>query len=102
MQTSLISLLQTYHATYKIHEAKSLVEGEGFEPSKAEPSDLQSDPFNHSGIPPNELAIIHVLTHLVKGVCTAAQKTGLFLPIERGLRVCMQPLAVGQRCGNLP
>jgi hypothetical protein len=29
------------------------VEGEGFEPSKAEPSDLQSDPFNHSGIPPN-------------------------------------------------
>ena len=30
-----------------------LVEGEGFEPSKAEPSDLQSDPFGHSGIPPD-------------------------------------------------
>ena len=30
-----------------------LVEGEGFEPSKAEPSDLQSDPFNRSGTPPN-------------------------------------------------
>ena len=29
-----------------------LVEGEGFEPSKAEPSDLQSDPFGHSGTPP--------------------------------------------------
>ena len=29
-----------------------MVEGEGFEPSKAEPSDLQSDPFGHSGIPP--------------------------------------------------
>ncbi len=29
-----------------------MVEGEGFEPSKAEPSDLQSDPFDRSGIPP--------------------------------------------------
>ena len=29
-----------------------LVEGEGFEPSKAEPSDLQSDPFDRSGTPP--------------------------------------------------
>jgi hypothetical protein len=28
------------------------MEGEGFEPSKAEPADLQSAPFNHSGIPP--------------------------------------------------
>jgi hypothetical protein len=33
------------------------VEGEGFEPSKAVPSDLQSDPFGHSGIPPNERAL---------------------------------------------
>ena len=32
---------------------RKLVEGEGFEPSKAEPSDLQSDPFNRSGIPPS-------------------------------------------------
>ena len=31
---------------------KNMVEGEGFEPSKAEPSDLQSDPFDHSGTPP--------------------------------------------------
>ena len=30
----------------------NMVEGEGFEPSKAEPSDLQSDPFDHSGTPP--------------------------------------------------
>ena len=30
-----------------------MVEGEGFEPSKAEPSDLQSDPFDRSGTPPN-------------------------------------------------
>jgi hypothetical protein len=32
---------------------ETLVEGEGFEPSKAEPSDLQSDPFDRSGTPPN-------------------------------------------------
>ncbi len=30
----------------------SMVEGGGFEPPKAEPSDLQSDPFGHSGTPP--------------------------------------------------
>jgi hypothetical protein len=30
------------------------VEGEGFEPSKAEPTDLQSAPFDRSGTPPNE------------------------------------------------
>jgi hypothetical protein len=28
------------------------MEGEGFEPSKAKPSDLQSDPFDRSGTPP--------------------------------------------------
>ena len=31
---------------------KLVVEGGGFEPPKAEPSDLQSDPFGHSGTPP--------------------------------------------------
>jgi hypothetical protein len=29
-----------------------MVEGGGFEPPKAEPSDLQSGPFGHSGTPP--------------------------------------------------
>ena len=28
------------------------MEGGGFEPPKAEPTDLQSVPFNHSGTPP--------------------------------------------------
>ncbi len=32
--------------------AVEMVEGEGFEPSKAVPADLQSDPFGHSGTPP--------------------------------------------------
>ena len=31
-----------------------MVEGGGFEPPKAEPSDLQSDPFGHSGTPPKQ------------------------------------------------
>jgi hypothetical protein len=31
-----------------------LVEGVGFEPTKAEPADLQSAPFDRSGTPPNE------------------------------------------------
>ncbi len=30
----------------------NMVEGDGFEPSKAEPADLQSAPFGHSGTPP--------------------------------------------------
>jgi hypothetical protein len=29
-----------------------MVEGVGFEPTKAEPSDLQSDPVGHLGTPP--------------------------------------------------
>ena len=32
-----------------------LVEGGGFEPPKAEPADLQSAPFGHSGTPPDTL-----------------------------------------------
>ena len=40
-----------------------MVEGGGFEPPKAEPSDLQSDPFGHSGTPPRG----HFIT-LVDGI----------------------------------
>ena len=32
---------------------KKMVEGGGFEPPKAEPADLQSAPFGHSGTPPD-------------------------------------------------
>ena len=35
-----------------LYLALNLVEGEGFEPSKAEPTDLQSVPFGRSGTPP--------------------------------------------------
>ena len=35
----------------------SLVEGGGFEPPKAKPTDLQSAPFGHSGTPPYEFVM---------------------------------------------
>ena len=38
-----------------------MVEGGGFEPPKAEPSDLQSDPFGHSGTPPFSFALPKVV-----------------------------------------
>ena len=37
-----------------LREILFLVEGGGFEPPKAEPSDLQSDPFDRSGTPPKK------------------------------------------------
>src|SRR5574340_1586391 len=37
----------------KFTEQINKEEGEGFETSQAEPSDLQSDPFDRSGTPPN-------------------------------------------------
>jgi hypothetical protein len=41
-----------------INKKSKMVEGEGFEPSKAEPTDLQSVPFGHSGTPPIKRVII--------------------------------------------
>ena len=46
-----------------------MVEGEGFEPSKAEPSDLQSDPFDRSGTPPKRIAIVFHESHKVNTLC---------------------------------
>ena len=41
-----------------------MVEGDGFEPSKAVPADLQSDPFGHSGTPPGYFILGNVFpTH---------------------------------------
>ena len=40
---------------------KKLVEGDGFEPSKAQLTDLQSAPFGHSGIPRNYFSNLVVL-----------------------------------------
>ncbi len=48
-----------------------LVEGVGFEPTKAEPSDLQSDPFGHSGTPPQRKP--HIVRNLETGVKNLAK-----------------------------
>lgn len=42
-----------------------MVEREGFEPSKAEPTDLQSVPVDRLGIPPEEPEIIQTSAHPV-------------------------------------
>ena len=45
--------LTLYQLSYSRGQAADrLVEGDGFEPSKAMPADLQSAPFGHSGNPP--------------------------------------------------
>ncbi len=36
----------------RLTQFNPMVEGGGFEPPKAEPADLQSAPFGHSGTPP--------------------------------------------------
>ena len=38
-----------------------MVEGDGFEPSKAVPADLQSAPFGHLGTPPYKFTILWCL-----------------------------------------
>ena len=48
-----------------------MVEGGGFEPPKAEPSDLQSDPFGHSGTPPNSYLLLIRIKERVLMVPTA-------------------------------
>ncbi len=46
---------------------KDMVEGGGFEPPKAEPADLQSDPFGRSGTPPKtEFTIMPIFLSFVK------------------------------------
>jgi hypothetical protein len=47
--------LLTYSFFYSSVYYLLRMEGEGFEPSKAEPADLQSDPFDRSGTPPKKI-----------------------------------------------
>ena len=44
---------------------KILVEGGGFEPPKAQLTDLQSAPFGHSGIPRNNLLCYYIRYFLI-------------------------------------
>lgn len=57
-----------------------MVEGEGFEPSKAKPSDLQSGPFDHSGTPPDFFLALYSLYALFFNPL-------VFLPTRRNARL---------------
>ena len=59
---------------------QKLVEGEGFEPSKAEPSDLQSDPVDRLGIPPGDKPrTIEPIQRDVKHDCTLIARHAIAL-----------------------
>ena len=63
---TLVLSLEGFSSTIELHPPgrertlsrllPNLVVGEGFEPSKAEPADLQSAPFDRSGTPPKRSA----------------------------------------------
>jgi hypothetical protein len=53
VQLGRLTLYQLSYSRMRVVEGLSWkVEGVGFEPTKAEPADLQSAPFGHSGNPP--------------------------------------------------
>ena len=73
---TLVLSLEGFSSTIELHPqnltpaaqaatAFNLVEGEGFEPSKAEPTDLQSVPVDRLGTPPEEPEIIRMTNSTV-------------------------------------
>ena len=48
---------------YQLSYTRYMVVGEGFEPSKVTPADLQSAPFDHSGTPPSGFQFL-IFNHL--------------------------------------
>jgi hypothetical protein len=61
--TLLFSCISQFSVANTEPHDRMMVEGEGFEPSKAEPSDLQSDPFGHSGTPPQVMLFFHLFVY---------------------------------------
>ncbi len=53
-KAEVIAIIRCPRPTRSYCSLAKMVEGEGFEPSKAVPADLQSDPFGHSGTPPHK------------------------------------------------
>ncbi|CAH8219862.1 hypothetical protein VAE122_2980086 [Vibrio aestuarianus] len=58
LKIGLIEVFPTIQLRFLLRE--NMVEGDGFEPSKAEPADLQSAPFGHSGTPPGCFPILKI------------------------------------------
>lgn len=55
---------------------RRMVEGEGFEPSKAKPTDLQSAPFGHLGTPPGNLEANYLI---ISPTCQPKEKDKILL-----------------------
>ena len=72
-----------------LHPASLVVEREGFEPSKAEPADLQSAPFNHSGTSPRYN--IEFWSWREESNPQPADYKSAALPIELRQRFCRAP-----------
>ena len=51
------------------HSDVFLVEGDGFEPSKQDATDLQSAPFGHSGTPPYSIKKVELVMGLEPATC---------------------------------
>ncbi len=66
MKTSLAGKTKAQSTPHKKSLPKKALEREGFEPSKAEPSDLQSDPFGRSGTSPS---LTYVFLHESEKTC---------------------------------
>src|SRR3990167_6035781 len=65
----------------------SKMEGVGFEPTKAEPSDLQSDPFGRSGTPPKNRAL-----NSASGTSLCQQNAAFFYIINATLSYPVFPI----------
>ena len=51
--------------------------GEGFEPSKAVPADLQSVPFGHSGIHPYKIKLTIIPNYVIKIIVNKKPTVGV-------------------------
>ena len=60
--------------------SSTMVEGGGFEPPKAEPSDLQSDPFGHSGTPPKIKRLILLENQALVNAQSAENRARIDIP----------------------
>src|SRR5450631_3955254 len=77
-----------------------MVEGEGFEPSKAEPADLQSAPVGHLGTPPTKphiLAISVPKCQIAHCFCTVSYDSRVTSPSSRS---CVASRVFGAPCSQ--
>ena len=77
-----------------------MVEGEGFEPSKAKPAELQSAPFDRSGIPPDVLYVLGPFDHIAYDAYSNRPLPTRMARHSRDAPYYCQPLFGGQALFN--